>query len=208
MMITKLGRSMRPHRPTPSMAVALTALVLAGGGTTYAATQLAPNSVGSAQVRAGAIGTSELRNGAITSVKVADGSLTGADVNVAKLGKVPAAAAADTVAGHAVGCPGGTRAAVGACVEDTTRTPQGLIDAAGTCAAAGRRLPTTSELIGLRSTGVALADPELTGDTAAGSVNPGQTPVQQRSLFADGVTMLSEPTTAPHRFRCVASPVS
>jgi len=204
----RLARTLRPRRPSPAMGVALTALFVALGGTTIAATQLAANSVGSAQLRPGAVATTDVRNGAITSLKVADGSLTGSDINVAKLAKVPSAAAADTVGGRTVGCPGGTRSAVAACFEDATRAPQGLLDAAATCAAAGRRLPTVGELIGLKSLGVALGDPELSGDATRGGTSPTQTPVTQRVLFADGVTIADEQTSAPRRFRCVASPVS
>ncbi len=42
---------LRRHRPTPSMVVACIALVIALGGTGYAATVLPKNSVGTAQVK-------------------------------------------------------------------------------------------------------------------------------------------------------------
>lgn len=85
--------------PSPSMAVALTALVVAGSGTAVAATQLAKNSVGASQIKAGAVRGSEVKNNALTGGDVKDGTLTGADVDESKLGTVPGAAkaqAADT----------------------------------------------------------------------------------------------------------------
>ena len=50
--------------------VATLALFVALGGTSYAATQLARNSVGSSQIRSKAVGSSELRSRAVTSSKI------------------------------------------------------------------------------------------------------------------------------------------
>jgi len=199
-------RSERSSRlPSPAMVVACVALFVALGGTTVAASRLARDSVGAAQIRAGAVRTAELRDGAVTGDKVANRSLTGADIDVARLGKVPSAGNADTVKGHRVGCPAGTRPAVGVCVETSLRAPLGLLDAVAACAQAGRGLPTTSQLLGLRAIGIPIADPELTAETAAGSA--GTTPLAQRVLHADGTTIVQEPTSAPRSFRCVAAPV-
>ena len=49
------------HRPSPALAVAMLALLVALSGTAYAAVTLAPNSVGTAQ----------LKNGAVTLTKIA-----------------------------------------------------------------------------------------------------------------------------------------
>jgi hypothetical protein len=64
-------------RPTVTYAnvTATLALFLALGGSTYAASQLARNSVGNAQ----------LKNNAVTSAKVRDHSLTSADLNITTL---------------------------------------------------------------------------------------------------------------------------
>src|ERR1700759_4249335 len=70
-----------PSAFTYANVVATLALFIALGGASYAAVKLPANSVGSAQ----------LRKNAVSSSKVADHSLTGADINVAKLGTVPAA---------------------------------------------------------------------------------------------------------------------
>ena len=48
----------------------LIALFVALGGTSYAATQLPPNSVGTRQIRSGAITAKKVHNGAITSAKL------------------------------------------------------------------------------------------------------------------------------------------
>src|SRR2546430_11735326 len=77
-------------RPSPAMLVACAALIVALGGTSYAVTQLPKNSVG----------TPQLKKGAVTSPKIKNGTIIGADVNKAKLGKVPSAANADS-AGNA-----------------------------------------------------------------------------------------------------------
>jgi hypothetical protein len=69
---------MQIHRPSPAMLVACFALLVALGGTGVAATvALAPNSVGTAQ----------LRNNAVVSSKVRNGSLLRVDF---KAGQVPA----------------------------------------------------------------------------------------------------------------------
>jgi len=65
------------------------ALVVALGGTSYAATQLAKNSVGSAQIKNGSVAAVDLHKNAVNGSKVKDNSLTGSDINEGKLGTVP-----------------------------------------------------------------------------------------------------------------------
>jgi hypothetical protein len=89
-------------RPTPAMVVAVTALVAALGGTSYAAAQLAKNSVGSPQIRNGQVKTSDLGKGSVTAAKlkgnavsgakVKDGTLTAADFQGGQLPAGPAGA--------------------------------------------------------------------------------------------------------------------
>jgi hypothetical protein len=81
-MTVRFGRFLRRNT------IALLALFIALGGTTYAATALPKNSVG----------TKQLRKNAVTSAKVKNNTLTGADVLESSLGKVPSAASADAVA--------------------------------------------------------------------------------------------------------------
>lgn len=86
--------------------IALLALFIALGGTTYAATALPKNSVGAKQlkknavtapkIKAGAVTNVKLGKNAVTGAKVKDDSLTGADILESSLGKVPSATAADS----------------------------------------------------------------------------------------------------------------
>ncbi len=87
------------------MAVAVGSLVIALGGTAWAA-GLPRGSVGTKQLRKDAVTTAKLSDNAVTATELADGSVAGAEiapgavggaqVDEAGLGKVPAAAAADT----------------------------------------------------------------------------------------------------------------
>lgn len=65
----------RPTRPSPALVVAVVALIVAMGGTGYAAVKLPRNSVGSTQ----------LRTNAVTSSKVKDGSLAARDFATGQL---------------------------------------------------------------------------------------------------------------------------
>lgn len=83
--------------------VACMALFIALSGTAYAA---AKNSVGSAQlkknavtekkIKKSAVTSSKIKNNAITTTKIKNGAVTGAKLNLASLGKIPAASQADT----------------------------------------------------------------------------------------------------------------
>jgi hypothetical protein len=84
----------RRLRPSPSMAVAFLALVVALGGTSYAVTRLPANSVGSKQLKTGAVARADLRKDAVNGAKVAKDSLAGDDINEASLAQVASAVAA------------------------------------------------------------------------------------------------------------------
>ncbi len=75
--------------------IALLALFLALGGTTYAAVSLPANSVGAKQLKKNAVINKKIKANAVTGAKVKNDSLTGADVVEGSLGKVPSAANAD-----------------------------------------------------------------------------------------------------------------
>ncbi|MBV9311511.1 MAG: hypothetical protein JOZ73_11800 [Solirubrobacterales bacterium] len=79
------------RRPSPSMVVALIALVVALGGTSYAAFKLPRNSVGTKQIKNRAVTNKKLANGAVTAAKVKNGTLTGNKINSSSLGTVPQA---------------------------------------------------------------------------------------------------------------------
>ena len=69
------------HRPSPAMVVACLALLVALGGTSVAAVQaLAPNSVGTTQLRAGAVTTAKLNTRNVTGSKLSLNAVTGATV--------------------------------------------------------------------------------------------------------------------------------
>jgi hypothetical protein len=67
------------------MVVALVALVVALGGTSYAATQLSKNSVGPKQLKSSAVTTKKIKRNAVTSPKVRNGSLVAADFRAGQL---------------------------------------------------------------------------------------------------------------------------
>ncbi|MGB2712485.1 MAG: hypothetical protein WBC33_13335 [Conexibacter sp.] len=71
----------------------MVALMVALGGTSYAATTLSKNSVGSAQIKKGSVAGSDIRANAITSTKVKNGSLKAVDFGANQL---PAGAKGDT----------------------------------------------------------------------------------------------------------------
>lgn len=94
------------RRPSPAMGVAMCALVVALSGTAWAAVTLPAGSVDTRQLRDkavtgsklanGAVKTRKLAPGAVTASKLAAGSVGGRALDEASLGKVAAAAAADT----------------------------------------------------------------------------------------------------------------
>jgi hypothetical protein len=99
-----------PRRlPSPALVVAGIALVVALGGTTYAATALPKNSVGAKQLKSGSVGTVKLAKGSVTSRQIKDHTIVAADLAKNALpasavaGKVASAAHADRAdtAGHA-----------------------------------------------------------------------------------------------------------
>lgn len=78
----------RFRAPSPAMGVALLALFVAMGGTTWAAVKL-PR---------GSVGTTQLKRNAVIGPKVANHSLTGVDIKLSSLGAVPSAKRAATAA--------------------------------------------------------------------------------------------------------------
>lgn len=63
------------YRPTPAMVVATIALLVALGGTGYAATALPVNSVGTAQLKAGAVNAAKVKPGSLLKSSFAAGQL-------------------------------------------------------------------------------------------------------------------------------------
>jgi hypothetical protein len=70
--------SLRRHLSFANI-ISVMALMIALGGTGYAAIKLPKNSVGSAQIKKGGVATSDLKAGAVGAASVKDGSLLAAD---------------------------------------------------------------------------------------------------------------------------------
>ncbi len=85
------------------------ALVVALGGTSYAAITLPANSVGSKQIKKNGVASSDIRSNAVTSPKVKDGSLLAKDF---KAGQLPAGPRGATG-------PAGPAGAVGPLIDGT-----------------------------------------------------------------------------------------
>jgi hypothetical protein len=83
------------------MVVAMLALIIALGGTSYAAVKLPKGSVGSRELKKNAVTTASIKNSAVTGAKVKADSLTGADINEATLAPAPLAAASNHANGAA-----------------------------------------------------------------------------------------------------------
>jgi hypothetical protein len=211
----------RLPRPRISYAnvVATLALVLAVGGTSYAAIHL---------------NGKNLKNRSVAGKKLKKNTVTGTEVNESKLGKVPSAtqadnaATADTAAGsttsanasklggatpesYRVSCPGGMMRVLDECFELTLRTAKTLPLALEECGKAGRRVPTFPELEAARRAGFTTGsngnDYELTAtyykDTGGGGL--GETVVgisANRDRFEGTYAALSKP------FRCVVVPTN
>jgi hypothetical protein len=78
--------------------IALIALFIALGGTSYAATMLPAGSVGTKQLKSGSVTAAKIKAGAVGTASIANNSVTGDKVLESSLGKVPSAADADTAA--------------------------------------------------------------------------------------------------------------
>jgi hypothetical protein len=67
-------------KPSAATVIATLALFVALGGTGYAAVALAPNSVGSPQIKDGAVQSSDIKDGAINSSDIANGAIGSDDI--------------------------------------------------------------------------------------------------------------------------------
>jgi hypothetical protein len=90
---------LRLRRPTPSLVISILALIVALGGSAYAASK-----VGTKNIKRNAVTASKIKKGAVTTVKLKNNAVTGAKVNEGTLGPVPNALHADnaTTAANAV----------------------------------------------------------------------------------------------------------
>jgi hypothetical protein len=76
------------------MVVALVALLVATGGTSYAVVRLPAGSVTSKQLKNGAVTRAKMKVNSVDASRVADNSLTGADISEATLTQIQSAARA------------------------------------------------------------------------------------------------------------------
>ena len=91
-----------PRRlPSPALVIAGIALVVALGGTTYAATALPKNSVGAKQLKSGSVGTVKLAKGSVTSRQIKDHTIVAADIAKGALPALGSRVAHADTAGHA-----------------------------------------------------------------------------------------------------------
>src|ERR1700683_4014416 len=101
----------RIPRPSPAMVVAITALIVAMGGSAYAAFRVPPNSVGSRQLKAKAVTGGKIADATISGGKIEEETITGQNIKLSALGTVPLAANAtnasnaNALGGHAASCP-------------------------------------------------------------------------------------------------------
>jgi hypothetical protein len=213
---------MRFHRPrlTYANVVATLALVLAIGGTSYAAVTISGKNI---------------KNRSVAGKKLKKNTVTGTEVNESKLGQVPTAkqadnatqaanaATADTAAGsttsanasklggatpesYRVTCPGGTIRVLDECFEPNLRTANTFSNATKVCGAAGRRVPTFAELEGARQNGFTVGVPpnnyEISATISATSVPD----VLAISPAGDRLVVPYADATRP--FRCVVNPTN
>jgi hypothetical protein len=136
------------------MIVGIIALIVALTGTAFAGGfKLGKNSVGTKQLKSKAVTGAKIANNAVNGTKVSNGSITGDDIDLSKLGTVPSANTsaqagnANTVAGHAAACPGGTTLIRGVCFDSAASGPLPEVQkAAEACANKGGYLPDPLEL--------------------------------------------------------------
>lgn len=116
------------HRPSPAMMIACIALLVSLGGTSFAAaTQLARNSVGTAQLRNGAVTNPKIRNNAVNSAKVQNRSLLRVDFAPGQIPAGPAGPQGPVGPAGAAG-PAGPAGPAGVIGPITVRTASGLVD--------------------------------------------------------------------------------
>ncbi len=139
------------QRLSSAHALAFAALLVALGGTSYAAFKPAPNSVGAPQLRAGAVTAAKVRAGAITTAKVRSGAITTTRVRNGSL------LAKDFKSGQLPAGPKGPQGAPG---------PQGPAGAPGS-ALAFARVTESGDVVGPNSKGITNAQVDKSQNVTA-----------------------------------------
>jgi hypothetical protein len=173
-------------------AIALIALFVALGGSSYAALR---------------INGSQIENRSISGSKLKRNTLGRATIKESRLSKVPRARRADRLGGKTardlrLRCPVNTEPVSGVCAETGTRTAAAYGIARIECGLAGRRLPTYEELANLVS-GAGFSVP-LGGELTSSAYLSG-TQLRVVTVQDEGGGAGSAPDTGAgaRRFRCV-----
>jgi hypothetical protein len=186
-----MGRGLR--RQVPALLVACVALVVALGGTVYAAAKIngktiKVKSLPGNRLAPGSVPGNRLKPGALTGTALAPGSITGIQIDASTLGTVPSAVHADNaesardaqtalnavnaidatkVNGHTAGCKLPARFFAGACWQSgSSEAAVSAPAAALSCATQGGELPDALALAAFsQQPGITLAaGDEWTGD--------------------------------------------
>ncbi|HST15076.1 MAG TPA: hypothetical protein VLJ44_09535 [Gaiellaceae bacterium] len=217
-------------KPAPATVIALIALFVSLGGTTYAAIKLPANSVGTRQIRDGAVANRDLHTHAVNAAKVADNSLTGTQINSSTLGTVPSSTHAinadraaiatraanadhatnsDQLAGspastYLAHCPSALHRApkTDLCFDFTERAATTWTKALSTCALAGLRLPDPGELAQVFDDLDAVQDQQWT-DSQFSNTNAAASMMGQDS--SRNVVLNADFVTRSHPYRCVTT---
>jgi hypothetical protein len=223
------GRAMGSwiRRQGPAFTIACLALMVALGGSVYAASKIdgrsvRPGSLPGNRLERASLPGNRLRPGTLRGGRIEPGSLTGVQVDAATLGKVPesthadsadsartanTALAADTAReashlnGHVAGCTPAQRLFAGACWDFQPGAAATAPQAAAFCASRGGELPSALALaaFGRQLEVVLAAEGEWSGDIA---IISGPDKYSLLTVNKAGVVDYS-PSTAIRPFRCV-----
>jgi hypothetical protein len=215
-------------RRWPAMVVAVIALVVALGGSVYAASRIDGHtirvkSLPGNRLLPGSLPANRLRPGTIPGSRLEAGSVTGRQIDASTLAQVPEAARATSAEearraevalvagtaeearrlnGHSAACLNGTQAFAGACWEtDFSEDPVTAPAAAAACAARGGELPSPLALAAFgNGHGVSIAaGGEWTGDIA----NVSGPTLYAVTTVAEGGEIDSELSDEKRKYRCV-----
>jgi hypothetical protein len=186
---------MRVIRFVRHQSIALLALFIALGGSSYAALR---------------IHGSQIENRSVSGKKLKRNTLGGATIRESRLGKVRRARRADRLGSFTprslrMHCPPGMPPVSGVCAETATRAPAAYGVARIECDAAGRRLPTYEELATfVSSPSYALTPPgELTSNVY---MEGAALRIVTVNSEGGGASSVGETGTQARPFRCVAYP--
>jgi hypothetical protein len=181
--------------------VATLALIVALGGTSYAAIhigsrQIVNNSVRSKDVRNGTLVGKDVRNKSLSGRDIEPGGIAGLQVDEARLGPVPNALRFQgrVLDQLIVGCPDPNQLSGSLCIEKTPRPPAGFSTADSQCGDVRGRLPLFVELY---NSGYDPTIPEWTSNILSATGDDVTTLVYGGSTMASSVTNVSRP------YRCV-----